>query len=75
MNRLLHAKHWQIFLLTIGIPMIAQFAMMGWMMSQVIGNQVVEPEELFAYMRFFPLVILLSAGTLYAWLWATGMGL
>lgn len=50
MDRFLTAKHWQLFLLTFGIPMIIQFIMMGTMMSSIASESNPNPTIIFNYM-------------------------
>lgn len=62
MKQLLHAKHWQIFLLFVGLPMIAQFLMVGLMTSGNVGIAI-----------FLSVAVgLISGGVFFLWLWSVG---
>lgn len=71
-QRFLRAKHWQLFLLTFGIPMIFQFVMMGTMFAN-IGNQT-QPDPT-AFLFIFPLMMIVFTGTFFGWFWSIAMGL
>ncbi|WP_289056093.1 hypothetical protein [Carboxylicivirga marina] len=74
-NRFLQAKHWQIFLLTFGIPMIFQFVMMGSMMSNFTTQTNPDPTTMFNYMKFFPLMMVIFMAVFFGWFWSVAIGL
>ncbi|AYB30315.1 hypothetical protein [Chryseolinea soli] len=72
----LKAKHWHLFLLTFGIPMIFQFVMMGTMFASIAGGtQPPDPSEIFNFFKFIPVLMILFMGTLFGWIWSIAMGL
>jgi hypothetical protein len=74
-DRFLRAKHWQLFLLTFGIPMIFQFIMMGTMLASIgIGTEP-DPTTLFSLFSFFPILMIIFVGTFFGWFWAIAIGL
>lgn len=76
LNTILKAKHWQLFLLTFGIPMIAQFIFMGFMIenfvSSDIGNNPDEVLEMFEYFYLIPIFMVLFMAVYYGWFYAVG---
>lgn len=71
----LKAKHWQLFLLTFGIPMISQFAMTGTIVAGVgVGNDN-DPPFILDYIQLFPFMMLLCVTGLFGWFWSVGSGL
>lgn len=74
-EKLLKAKHWQIFLLTFGIPILIQIFMMGFIISNIANQSVPDPEVMFKYMRFIPLVAVFFMGIFFSWLWSVAIGL
>ena len=58
-ERFLKAKHWQLFLLTFGIPMIFQFIMIGTMISNIGSETNTDPTSIFNYLKLFPLVMII----------------
>jgi len=62
----LKAKHWQIFLLTFGLPFLIPLIMMP---LTIMGN---DPMIL---VNVFPVVLVLFIGGLLGWFWAIGVGL
>lgn len=74
-NRFLKAKHWQLFLLTFGIPLIFQFVMMGTMMVNIGKGNIPDPSFMFNYMAFFPILMILFMGVLFGWFWSIAIGL
>lgn len=82
----LRAKHWQLFLLMIGIPLISQIYIYSkiWMIEsspvqpmEVEGNsgftQVLD--EKFIQFDWFPPIMMLFSLLFFSWLWAIAMGL
>jgi hypothetical protein len=80
-NKVLASKHWQLFLLSFFLPMAFHFFMMARMITSVIGAtkqkpQMLDPTVLFQDMLYtFPILIILSFGTLFAWYWSVVVGL
>jgi hypothetical protein len=71
----LKAKHWQLFLLTIGIPLIFQFLMMGSMISNFTSQTNPDPTMMFNYMKFFPVIMILFMIIFFGWFWSVAIGL
>ena len=65
-EKFLKAKHWHIFLLTIGIPMILQMILMPIM---IVSNN---PKLLFTVM---PIISFIFMGTFFGWFWSIAIGL
>ncbi len=72
-NLFLKAKHWQLFILMCGIPLIFQFVVMTTIFS-TIGQPNINPLFLFQYMKFFPLIMLISVGSYFGWFWSVATG-
>lgn len=74
-EKFLRAKHWQLFLLIFGIPMVFQFVMMGSMMSN-IGTEInPDPNVMFNYMPLFLIIMILFMGIFFGWFWSIAIGL
>ncbi|MDD2411860.1 MAG: hypothetical protein RBS19_05400 [Bacteroidales bacterium] len=71
----LKAKHWQLFVLTFGIPMAIQFAMVGFVIFNLATHSSIDSVFMFNYMRVFPLVVVLFMGIFFAWHWSVAIGL
>jgi len=73
----LKAKHWQLFLLSFGIPMILQVVLMAYMFMKTIGNHNVEDSMsfMFNYMIIVFVVVILFSSIIHAWHWSVVMGL
>src|SRR5258706_2109059 len=75
----LKARHWHLFLLTFGIPMIFQFVMMGVMVANIpkgwasVGNGTVS--SMFNFFKIFPVVMMIFTGTIFGWFWSIAIGL
>ena len=74
-NLFLKAKHWQLFLITFGIPLVFQFLTMGFMMSNFALDSNPDPAMMFNYMKFFPIMMILFMGVLFGWFWSVAIGL
>lgn len=74
-EKFLKAKHWQLFLLTIGIPMVLQFILIGGLISEISKGTEGDPEMVFNYFKIFPFIMVLFTGILFGWFWSIGVGL
>ena len=74
-HRFLKAKHWQLFLLTFGIPLIFQFIMMGSMISNFANQTNPDPAMMFNYMNFFPVIMIVFMAVFFGWFWSVAIGL
>jgi len=79
MNRFLRARHWQLFLLTFGIPFFIQLIMMGSMMGSVMSSAATgtdpDPFIMLNYMAFFPIVMILYLTVHFGWYYSVAVGL
>lgn len=62
----LNAKHWQIFLMTFGLPFIIQI---------LTAPMVFLGNDPMIMMRVFPVIMILCIGGLLGWFWSIGVGL
>ncbi len=74
-DKFLRAKHWQLFLLTFGLPMIFQFIMIGTMIFNFTSHNSPDPTMMFSYMKFFPFIMILFAVVYFGWFWSVAVGL
>lgn len=74
-ERFLKAKHWQIFILMIGIPMIFQFIMMFSMFSNFDMETNPDPEKIFSVFYFFPIIMIAYMSVFFSWFWSIAIGL
>ena len=65
-QKFLKAKHWQIFILTFGLPFLIQIIVMP---IALTGN---DPSII---MNVFPIIMILFIGGMLGWLWSVGIGL
>jgi hypothetical protein len=74
----LKAKHWQIFLLTFGIPIILQVVFMGVMISKLSSSEVPEVPDKDSIVKFFtiiPIIMSLFMAVFLGWFWSVSTGL
>ena len=74
-DKFLKAKHWQLFLLTFGIPMIFQFVMIGSVISDIAVHENPDPAMMFKFMKFFPVIMILYMAVFFGWYWSVAIGL
>ncbi len=74
-DKFLKAKHWQLFLLTFGLPMIFQFIMMGSMIFKFTSHNSPDPTTMFSYVKIFPLITILFVAVYFGWFWSVAVGL
>lgn len=74
-QRFLRARHWQLFVLTFGLPFLLQFILM----STMIGNfgREKEPNISFVpdFFGLFVVILLLVLVTQFGWYWSVAIGL
>lgn len=74
-DRLLKAKHWQLFLLTFGVPILLQLVLMGTMFTRAVSNNFIEPSSAISLVTLLQLASLLFLLVFFAWFWAVATGL
>ena len=74
-EKFLKAKHWQLFLLSFGIPMLFQFVVIGSMVANFANRNNTDASFLFSYIKFFPIIMLLFISVLLGWFWSVAIGL
>ncbi len=74
-EKFLKAKHWHLFILTFGIPIIFQIIMMVIMFSNLATNSNPDPEKMFKYLKFSPIILVLFMGIFFGWFWSVAIGL
>jgi hypothetical protein len=69
--KFLNAKHWQLFALMIGVPIVFEIFMISFMFSEATnGNR-----PPFNFMVFFPLIMITFMGAFFGWFWSIAIGL
>lgn len=71
----LKAKHWQLFILIFGLPLIFQIVMMTAMFSNLDNTDNPDPSFMFQYMKYFPFIMVIYVGIFFGWFWSVGIGL
>lgn len=71
----LKAKHWQLFLVMIGIPMSFYFYFMFNIFSQIETRTQPDPNAVIDMFGFFPLIMTLFSCVFFGWFWSIVMGL
>jgi hypothetical protein len=74
-EKFLKAKHWQLFLLTFGIPMLFQIGLMVTMFANIGNEDNPDVSIMFNYLMFFPIVMILLMATQFGWFWSVAIGL
>jgi hypothetical protein len=74
-DRFLRAKHWQLFTLTFGIPMIFQITMVVSMLARISNGAKPDPSTFLSYFSVFPVLMIIFVGTFFGWLWSLATGL
>lgn len=74
-ERFLKAKHWQLFLLTFGTPMIFQFIFMGKMFSSIGSATVPDLSTMLNLSKIYPLLMIPFGLAFFGWFWSVAIGL
>jgi len=74
-NLFLKAKHWQLFSLICGIPLVFQLIIMGTMISKIGGGNSSAPALFSNFMIIFPIMTIFIMGIVFGWFWSVAIGL
>jgi hypothetical protein len=75
MDLFLRAKHWQLFIAFVVLPIVIGMFLMINMLMNILPNGEPDPVEIFNHLKFFPLVIILFMGGKMCWQWAVAIRL
>ncbi|PCJ98065.1 MAG: hypothetical protein COA50_03835 [Flavobacteriaceae bacterium] len=64
-RKFLKAKHWQLFLLMIGIPVILQFIAMGAIMINMSSGKDPESAIMINTLTLFPVIMIIYSGLFF----------
>jgi hypothetical protein len=72
----LKAKHWQLFLLTFGLPLLVQVGFMGTIFSLALTNgEPPDPNAIFKFVFVLGLLMALVISVTFGWQWSVAVGL
>lgn len=74
-NKFLNAKHWQLFILMFGIPILLQIVVMISMFTNLDSNGNPDQTGMLNIFKLFPIIMLLYIGLFFGWFWSIGVGL
>ncbi|TBV27598.1 MULTISPECIES: hypothetical protein [Meridianimaribacter] len=74
-NKFLNAKHWQLFTLMFGIPILLQIITMISMFANIDSNGNSNQTGMLNMMKIFPIIMFLYVGLFFGWFWSIGIGL
>ncbi|MBX2829277.1 MAG: hypothetical protein KTR22_14015 [Flavobacteriaceae bacterium] len=73
-NTFLKAKHWQLFIIMIGIPLVFQFVFMGSIIFTTFDDTA-NFEDVLSPMTYFPFIMIIFMVVFFGWFWSMGIGL
>lgn len=71
----LKAKHWQLFIVMLGIPLLFQFYTMFNMFSDLDSESNPNPENIMNTFQMFPIIMILFSLVFFGWFWSIAIGL
>ena len=71
----LKAKHWQLFIVMLGIPLLFQFYTMFNMFSNLDSESNPNPENIMNTFQIFPIIMILFSLVFFGWFWSIAIGL
>ncbi|GGK80545.1 hypothetical protein ACD591_09965 [Rufibacter glacialis] len=74
-EKFLKAKHWQLFILTCGIPVVFQLGIMEVILSKIGSGGDSDPSAVFTYLKLSLVVVVLFAAIFFGWFWSVAIGL
>jgi hypothetical protein len=77
MERFLKLKHWQLFVLLFGLPIVLEILFFSTYFKNMMAQNIDTSRflELFQYFQYFPILILLILLINLGWYWAVGIKL
>ncbi len=73
LDKLLKAKHWQLFLIIVGMPVVVQSVFMASILSQISTHNTPDPIKLFALMPWIFIFYLVAMLVLFGWYYAIAL--
>jgi hypothetical protein len=73
-ERFLKAKHWQLFIPVIGIPILGQIIMIATMFTNFEDGSR-DPSDFFTVLAIFQVGMVIVCGIVFTWFWSIAMGL
>lgn len=74
-NTFLRAKHWQLFIVMLGIPLLCQFYFMFSIFSEFGTKTNPDIKNIMSFFQFFPIIMILFTGVFFGWFWSIAIGL
>lgn len=74
-NRFLRAKHWQLFLVMFGIPLLVQIMAFVVILTGLGASEATDANVFSLGFRFLAVLIVLFSGSYFGWLWSIAIGL
>ena len=71
----LRLKHWQLFLLLLGAPLLFQFYALFALLWNLKADPNLADENIVNYFEVFPWVMILFTGIFFGWFWSIAIGL
>ncbi|MBW1297915.1 hypothetical protein [Aquimarina litoralis] len=74
-NFFLKAKHWQLFIIMLGIPLVFQAYFMFNMFAEFERESHPHTEEFMSIFTIFPIMMILFTAVFFGWFWSIAIGL
>ncbi|MFT6746334.1 MAG: hypothetical protein ACJAZ2_000673 [Glaciecola sp.] len=74
-NKFLKAKHWQLFVLLVGLPLVFQVVVMIITFLDAFAGNAPDLMSLGSMLVVIPVLMLVGMATFYGWFWSVGVGL
>jgi len=75
-EKFLKAKHWQIFLLMVGIPVLIEIIILIILFMDLdFESANPKPKVMLSFLGIFPIIMILYLSVYFGWLWSIGIGL
>ena len=71
----LKAKHWQLFIVMLGIPFLIQFCTILNMLWDLDSESNPNPENTMDVFQMFPIIMILFTIVFFGWFWSIAIGL
>ena len=74
-NLYLKARHWQLFIAMLGIPLLFQLYALFNMFTKFESETNPNPQNVIGLIEVFPIIMILFTGVFFGWFWSIAIGL
>ena len=74
-KKFLKAKHWQLFLLMLGLPILFEVYFLVNIFKNINLKNQSNPQAFFDFFQYFPFLMILFTAVFFGWIWSISVGM